>query len=210
LVIIACIVLTISVATFIRDGKRRSNADELRQLKEQYLEENIKKTNLQKELARTTNALDDLKKPDLSLRGRVLTLANDILAFLKEKDCKVEWDAVPRPDPLEDVPVGYKAIAAAAMFDLRSVSVANHDALMGIKSGPESAVKQQMMDAIHYGFERQFKARLSVLILELKENGARDSQLEKSQDGGSTGRYYCENIRHIAERLLVVWSRIEP
>jgi hypothetical protein len=142
--------------------------------------------------------LAELKKPGTSLRRRILTLHNDIVAFLLAKGCKatMETNAEPPRDPfganIVEMPV------------LESVSVADHAILTGTKF---NSSKQQTMDAIHFGFERQFKARVSDLILELREHGIRDYELEQSENGGSMRRYFCGSIRQVAERLIVLWSK---
>ena len=139
-------------------------------------------------------------KPQVTLRGRVLALAEEMLTFLTERDCEAEWETAP---PTDSSP------ALLPLPALKSLSTADHASLTGAKIGPEVSAEQMTMDGIHYGYERQFKNRLSDLLLELKEHGIGDSELERNANAFPLGRYYCSNIRKIAERLLVVWSRMQ-
>jgi len=138
-------------------------------------------------------------KPEATLRGRVLALAEEMLTFLRERDCEAaEWET----EPPTDSPPTLLPLPA-----LKSLSVADHALLTGAKIGPEVSAEQKTMDGIHYGYERQFKNRLSDLLLELKEHGIGDFELERNANGFP--RYYCFNIRKVAERLLIVWSRMQ-
>jgi hypothetical protein len=138
-------------------------------------------------------------KPEITLRGRVRILADEMLNFLTERDCESEWEI----DLPTDSPPALLPLPA-----LQGLSVADHARLTGHKIGAAVSAEQKTMDAIHYGYERQFKSRLSDLLLELKEHGIGDFELERNANAFPLGRYYCSNIRKIAERLLVVWSRM--
>jgi len=144
--------------------------------------------------------ISELTRPDTSLRGRVFTFANDVLAFLKERNCEPEWETAPPRPLLSD------QVVAVDLPALQSLSVANHDALA--QAGSDLSASQKTMEGIHYGYERRFKNRLSDLLLELKEHGFDDFELERNANAFPLGRYYCSNIRKIAERLTVVWSRM--
>jgi hypothetical protein len=155
--------------------------------------------------------LTELKAPDMSLRGRVFAITQDLLVYLKEKGCNAEWEgAPPSQNLLADNVWGHVPLDA-----LQSHSAGDHAAIMGADVSSAASMldsAQATMDSIHYGFERKFKIPLQTLYIELRENGIRDYQLEQELYGhnpGHLGRFYCSNIGLIAERLLVVWSRME-
>jgi hypothetical protein len=150
--------------------------------------------------------LTELKAPDTSLRGRVFSITQDLLVYLKEKGCNAEWETAPPPHNL----LAQSAWGQVPMEALESHSPAEHAALTRLEL-PDTHVAQAKMDAIHFGFERKFKAPLQTLYTELRESGIRDYELEQELYGlnpGHLGRFYCSNIRRITERLLVVWSRM--
>jgi len=150
--------------------------------------------------------LTELKAPDTSLRGRVFSITQDLLVYLKEKGCNAEWETAPPPHNL----LAQSAWGQVPMEALESHSPAEHAALTRLEL-PDMHVAQAKMDAIHFGFERKFKAPLQTLYTELRESGIRDYELEQELYGlnpGHLGRFYCSNIRRITERLLMVWSRM--